>query len=164
MLEDEEADDFGMADGMGNMEGARIDSGLYDMYNNRMVAPPTLASRAPRPPGAATEGFRPDIYERQFTMPFPRPMPTYTSVFGSQPTAVGVPHTHAFRTARPARVRRPPGGFSSSSWYTNDFSDFTARRRTARRLSARQEAAADREDNNATPRPSDAAPAPVGLR
>lgn len=157
MLEDEETDDFGMADGFGNMEGARIDSSLYDVYNHRTVAPAVLGTRQMRLP--TIEAHRPP----DFLAPSSRTMQTFTNVFGpSHPPPTGG-RQYRQRVARQHIARHPPP--IPSEYSHPDFADFTARRRTARRQqSSRQAEEAnanansstnrDMEGGDATPRPT----------
>ncbi|EJD01546.1 uncharacterized protein FOMMEDRAFT_21919 [Fomitiporia mediterranea MF3/22] len=86
ILSDEDEDDFGMSDGMGVMEGARIDSALYDVYSG---GGGQLGNPRAYPPGPA---FSPPSTRENDMSALYRPYPFDTaSIPGRQ---LPVPHNH----------------------------------------------------------------------
>lgn len=148
---DSDEDDYGISDGMGGVEGARIDSALYDVYSSGQMGnargyPPAPAMSAP---GRAEDPATPHrhyegaaaIPGRQLPVPHSHFIPAsarrWTSVFG--PGASNTNNNTPNNLPRAAHPLTGPAGRNYRFRPTivrridTEFSEFAARRRSSHR-------------------------------
>ncbi|KAL5527719.1 hypothetical protein ACEPAG_6520 [Sanghuangporus baumii] len=165
---DSDEDDYGIGDGMGGIEGARIDSALYDVYSNGgQMGNPRGYPPAPTMPTTGrtddpTVAHRPyegaaSIPGRQLPLPHSHFIPASTrrwnSVFGS-----GAGSTNSSPSNNTSSLARPLTGHGGRNHrfqplrarvqmpeLASEFSEFAARRRSSHRqlLQGRDRAASE---------------------
>ncbi|KAH8118672.1 hypothetical protein DFH11DRAFT_1568646 [Phellopilus nigrolimitatus] len=158
--EDDDFEDFPAVDSFGGMEGARIDSALYDVYSRPSSG--VNGTTRPYPPAPGTRpseaaAYRPyepsSIMQRQLPVPHQSHFwtrnsntPRWASVFPGPSTGGSGNNANGRSLERHPSIRRPNRGSrvplsGTDIDATHEFANFASRRRSAQRGTANRETA-----------------------